>query len=123
MQGDSEKQLGVALKALAPEDRAKVFVACVVRAVAAAAPAHVAREREWPAAAQTTRPGASGLMPLLDVCWVRGHDVSCAAFSSKIPPNDCGQLAEKLAETLGRLQIESLDLYQVHWPIIMMPMP
>jgi len=61
--GDAEEQLGVALKALAPELRQKLTVA------------------------------------------------------TKIVPNQCGDVQAALQASLKRLQLESIDLYQVHWPI------
>jgi len=61
--GDSETQLGVALKTLDPESRKKLTVA------------------------------------------------------SKLVPNQCGSILSALEGTLKRLQLDSIDLFQVHWPI------
>jgi len=61
--GASEKQLGVALKALDPELRSKVVL------------------------------------------------------GTKIVPNLCGNPEAALKESLERLQVDAVDLYQVHWPI------
>lgn len=36
---------------------------------------------------------------------------------SKIVPNQCGSILSALEGTLQRLQLDSIDLYQVHWPI------
>ena len=42
---------------------------------------------------------------------------SKVVIGSKILPNDCGKVAEKVEETLERLGVECIDLYMVHWPI------
>ena len=36
---------------------------------------------------------------------------------SKIVPNKCGDVRKECLATLKRLDMESLDLYMVHWPI------
>jgi len=38
-------------------------------------------------------------------------------IGSKIVPNNCGNVTKHCQDTLDRLQIPSLDLYMVHWPI------
>lgn len=38
-------------------------------------------------------------------------------IGSKIVPNQCNDVSTALKGTLERLQLESIDLYQVHWPI------
>lgn len=38
-------------------------------------------------------------------------------IASKIVPNRCNKMLSSLEETLERLQINSIDLLQVHWPI------
>ena len=38
-------------------------------------------------------------------------------IGSKIVPNKCGDVRKECLATLKRLDMESLDLYMVHWPI------
>ena len=38
-------------------------------------------------------------------------------IGSKIPPNACGKVEAHLDATLARLQLPSIGLYMVHWPI------
>jgi len=38
-------------------------------------------------------------------------------IGSKIVPNQCSSALSALEGTLSRLQVDSIDLYQVHWPI------
>jgi len=38
-------------------------------------------------------------------------------IASKVVPNRCDKLLSSLEETLTRLQLDAIDLYQVHWPI------
>jgi len=38
-------------------------------------------------------------------------------IGSKITPNNCVDVEKHLNETLERLQIETIDLFMVHWPI------
>lgn len=37
--------------------------------------------------------------------------------ASKVVPNQCGNILSALEGTLKRLQLEAIDLFQVHWPI------
>jgi aryl-alcohol dehydrogenase-like predicted oxidoreductase len=38
-------------------------------------------------------------------------------IGSKIPPNSCNEIESHLDGTLERLQVDSIGLYMVHWPI------
>ena len=38
-------------------------------------------------------------------------------IGSKIPPNACHEVEAHLTQTLERLQVDSIGLYMVHWPI------
>ena len=45
------------------------------------------------------------------------EEVSNAVLASKILPQNCKNVRTHLEATLKRLQIEAIDLYQIHWPI------